>query len=85
MNDKAIYELTITRARWLSKKDKPMLYYAAWLRNHGYKVAYVREYYLGVYATADQVASALRPRRYEAGAMLRRDVPRLGEDSASPP
>lgn len=85
MNDKDVYELTITRAIWISKRNKPIPYFAAWLRNKGYKVAYVRENYLGVYATGAEVWAALRPPSYESGAMRRRDVPRRSEESPQVP
>lgn len=85
MNDKEIYELTITRAIWISKRDKPMPYFAAWLRNKGYKVAYIRDNYLGVYAKPAEVWAVLTPTRYESGAMRRRVVPRRSEESPQVP
>jgi hypothetical protein len=85
VNDKEIYGLTITRAIWISKRNKPMPYFAAWLRNKGYKVAYVRENHLGVYAKPAEVWAALTPSSYESGAMRRRDVPRRSEESPQVP
>ncbi|MBG1266958.1 hypothetical protein [Nostoc sp. WHI] len=65
-----IYQLTATKAHYWSGRDKPMSYYAAWLKNKGLEVTLVRSAYLAVKANEAEVKAALlSPERAKSEAM----------------
>jgi hypothetical protein len=63
-----VYELTVTKAQYWSKRDKPIAYFAGWLKNKGVEVVAYRRYYIEVRATETQIYNIL-----SCSAKLRQD------------